>query len=79
MATFVSTWMEPEAERLLTENMGKNFVDKEEYPQTADVQDRCVNMLARLYNAPKGGKAVGTSCVGSSEGARTSRPETGLG
>jgi glutamate decarboxylase len=67
MATFVATWMEPEAEKLMTENLGKNFVDKEEYPQTVDVQDRCVNMLARLYNAPKDGKPTGTSCVGSSE------------
>jgi len=67
MATFVSTWMEPEADRLLKDNINKNFADKEEYPQTVGVQDRCVNMLARLYNAPTGCNPVGTSCVGSSE------------
>jgi glutamate decarboxylase len=67
MATFVSTWMEPEADRLLVENLSKNFADADEYPKTQEVQERCVNMLSRLWHAPRGARAVGTSCVGSSE------------
>jgi glutamate decarboxylase len=58
--------MEEEAEKLMTECLPKNFIDYEEYPQTADIQNRCVNMIGDLFNAP-GGTAVGTSCVGSSE------------
>ena len=51
------------------ENLSKNFIDYEEYPQTAEIQNRCVNMIARLYNAPMHGQenSMGTSCVGSSE------------
>jgi len=52
MATFVSSWMEPHADRLMTEAMGKNFIDADEYPQTTEIQTRCVNMLARLWHAP---------------------------
>jgi glutamate decarboxylase len=68
MATFVTTWMEPEATRLMTETLEKNIIDKDEYPQTAEIEKRCVNMLAELWNAPKGtATALGTSTVGSSE------------
>jgi len=68
MATFVSTWMEPEADKLILESHTKNFVDYDEYPQTQAIHQRCVSMLAELYHAP-GSKtqAMGTSCVGSSE------------
>lgn len=63
--------MEEEAEKLMTEAFSKNFIDYEEYPQSAEIQNRCVNMIARLYNAPDTGdeatNAVGTSCIGSSE------------
>jgi glutamate decarboxylase len=52
VATFVSTWMEPQAEKLLTECFDKNMIDKDEYPQTADIEMRCVNILSRLWNAP---------------------------
>jgi len=53
----------------MTESFSKNFIDYEEYPQSADIQNRCVSMIGRLFNAPKGQEsgAVGTSCVGSSE------------
>jgi glutamate decarboxylase len=67
LATFVTTWMEPQAERLMAESLSKNFVDQDEYPQTTEIQHRCVNMLARLFNAPAGSGATGTSTVGSSE------------
>ena len=67
MATFVTTWMEPQAVRLMTETLEKNIIDKDEYPQTAEIEKRCVNMLAALWNIPKGAEALGTSTVGSSE------------
>jgi glutamate decarboxylase len=65
LATFVTTWMEPEAEQLMSEAFAKNMIDKDEYPQTAAIEARCVNIVSRLYHAPEGG--VGTSTVGSSE------------
>ncbi len=67
LASFVTTWMEPEADRLIQESIAKNYVDNDEYPQTEKIQDRCVNMLARLFNAPPGSKSIGTSAIGSSE------------
>ena len=67
MATFVTTWMDPEAERLMAETFDKNMIDKDEYPQTAEIERRCVNMVADLFNAPSGGDAVGVSTIGSSE------------
>ena len=54
----------------MAESFSKNFIDYEEYPQSADIQNRCVSMIGRLFNAPVGSSdagAVGTSCVGSSE------------
>ncbi|MGA2210625.1 MAG: glutamate decarboxylase [Acidimicrobiales bacterium] len=67
LATFVTTWMEPEAERLMAECSPKNMIDKDEYPQTAEIERRCVNMLARLWNASGDGEATGCSTTGSSE------------
>lgn len=69
LASFVTTYMEEEAEKLMTESFSKNFIDYEEYPKSADIQNRCVSMIGRLFNAPTahGDAAVGTSCVGSSE------------
>ncbi len=68
-ATFVSTWMEPQAERLMVECFDKNMIDKDEYPQTADIEMRCVNILGRLWHAPASSQAVGCSTTGSSEAA----------
>lgn len=65
LATFVTTWMEPEAEKLMAEAFDKNMIDKDEYPVTAMIEERCVNIVARLFNA--GGNAVGSSAIGSSE------------
>ena len=48
LATFVTTWMEPQAEQLMTECLSKNMIDKDEYPQTAELESRCVNILAGL-------------------------------
>ena len=67
LASFVTTWMEPEATKLMTENIHKNFIDHDEYPQTEVIHTRCVNMLARLFHSPKKCKTIGTATVGSSE------------
>ncbi|MGW4274000.1 glutamate decarboxylase [Streptomyces seoulensis] len=69
LATFVSTWAEPEALRLMDECAEKNMIDKDEYPQTAELETRCVHMLARLWHAPDPRDAVGCSTTGSSEAA----------
>jgi glutamate decarboxylase len=67
LATFVTTWMEPEAEQLMAETAAKNMIDKDEYPQTAELERRCVNILSSLWNAPAGSAATGCSTTGSSE------------
>ena len=69
LATFVTTHMEPEAERLMAETFDKNMIDKDEYPQTAELEMRCVNMLGRLWNSPSTEEATGCSTTGSSEAA----------
>src|SRR5262249_26900166 len=69
LATFVTTWMEPLAEKLMAECFDKNMIDKDEYPQTAELEMRCVNMLSRLWHAPDAAQATGCSTTGSSEAA----------
>ncbi len=65
LATFVTTWMEPQADRLMAEAFDKNMIDKDEYPQTAELERRCVSMVSKLFHAP--GDPVGVSTIGSSE------------
>ncbi|HEY9525262.1 MAG TPA: glutamate decarboxylase [Thermopolyspora sp.] len=67
LATFVTTWAEPFARRLMDECAEKNMIDKDEYPQTAELETRCVHMLAQLWHAPDPHHAVGCSTTGSSE------------
>jgi glutamate decarboxylase len=67
LATFCGTWMEPEAQKLMSEAFDKNMIDKDEYPQTAELEMRCVHMLAELWHAPDPETAIGTSTIGSSE------------
>ncbi|MFF8769144.1 glutamate decarboxylase [Kitasatospora sp. NPDC015120] len=67
LATFVSTSMEVQATRLMTECLDKNMIDKDEYPQTAELERRCVSILAHLWHAPDPDAAVGCSTTGSSE------------
>jgi glutamate decarboxylase len=67
LATFCSTWMEPEAHKLMAETFDKNMIDKDEYPQTAELEMRCVHMLAELWNSPDAAETIGTSTIGSSE------------
>ena len=52
LATFVTTWMEPQAEKLMSECFDKNMIDKDEYPQTAEIERRCVNILAGCGTHP---------------------------
>ncbi len=68
LATFVTTWMEPEAEILFAECSSKNMIDKDEYPQTAELEKRCTNIIGSLWHAPPG-NATGCSTTGSSEAA----------
>ncbi|KAA0274409.1 MAG: glutamate decarboxylase [Acidobacteria bacterium] len=65
LATFVTTWMEPEAQRVIADNLYRNFIDHAEYPQTAEIEQRCIRMLASLYHAP--GETTGARTQGSSE------------
>jgi glutamate decarboxylase len=65
LATFVTTWMEPEARIVIDANLHRNFIDHAEYPQTFEIQQRCIRMLAELFHAP--GETTGTSTQGSSE------------
>jgi glutamate decarboxylase len=67
LATFVTTWMEPQATQLMTECLDKNMIDKDEYPQTAEIESRCVSILAHLWHAPVDSGATGCSTTGSSE------------
>ena len=72
LATFVTTWMDPQADRLMAETFDKNMIDKDEYPATAEIETRCVNMVAALFNAEGLSEtdptsATGVSTVGSSE------------
>jgi len=67
LATFVTTWMEPQAVRLMAECVDKNMIDKDEYPQTAELERRCVAILADLWNAPDPAEIMGCSTTGSSE------------
>jgi glutamate decarboxylase len=65
LATFVTTWMEPEARKVIDDNLHRNYIDHAEYPQTFEIEQRCVRMLAELFHAP--GETTGTSTQGSSE------------
>ena len=72
LATFVTTWMDPEAEKLMAETFDKNMIDKDEYPATAAIESRCVAMVADLFHAENlrdddAATAVGASTIGSSE------------
>src|SRR3954470_580690 len=65
LATFVTTWMEPEAQRIISTNLHRNFIDHAEYPRTAEIEQRCIRMLADLFHAP--GATTGARTQGSSE------------
>ncbi len=67
LATFCQTYMDSEAIKLMSETLEKNAIDKSEYPQTAQIEQRCINIIANLWNTPKDLSHIGTSTVGSSE------------
>lgn len=67
LATFCQTWEEPQIHELMDLSIDKNMIDKDEYPQTAELERRCVNMLADLWNAPDAANTIGASAIGSSE------------
>ena len=90
LATFVTTWMEPQAETLMREAFDKNMIDKDEYPATAEMERRCVNIVADLFHAQHDESPVGVSTIGSSEAVmlaglalkwrwRTRRQAAGMG
>jgi len=67
LATFVGTWMDDQARRLYAESFDKNMIDKDEYPQTAAIEDYCWHIIADLWHAPEPRTTIGTSTIGSSE------------
>lgn len=69
LATFCQTWLDDEVHKLMDECIDKNMIDKDEYPQSAEIENRCVHMLADLWNAPDAVNTMGTSTTGSSEAA----------
>ena len=69
LATFCQTWLDPEIHQLMDECLDKNMIDKDEYPQSAEIENRCVHMLADLWNSPDAANTMGCSTTGSSEAA----------
>ncbi len=69
LATFCQTWVDDEIDKLMALSIDKNMIDKDEYPQTAEIEERCVHMLAQLWNSPEPRTTLGCSTVGSSEAA----------
>jgi glutamate decarboxylase len=67
VATFCQTWVEPEIRKLMDECIDKNMIDKDEYPQMAEIESRCVHMLADLWHSPDVANTMGCSTTGSSE------------
>jgi glutamate decarboxylase len=67
LASFVTSWMEPQADKLATETLDKNLIDQDEYPQTEVIHERVVSMIGRLFHAPVGEQPTGTATIGSSE------------
>jgi glutamate decarboxylase len=67
LATFITSWMEPQAEKLFTETLPKNLIDREEYPQTSEIERRVVSIVGHMLHAPHTEDATGTTTVGSSE------------
>ncbi|MBO1041047.1 glutamate decarboxylase [Brucella pituitosa] len=69
LATFCQTWVDEEIRQLMDLSIDKNMIDKDEYPQTAEIESRCVHMIADLWNSPDAANTLGCSTTGSSEAA----------
>ncbi|WP_263628351.1 pyridoxal-dependent decarboxylase [Clostridium bowmanii] len=76
LATFCTTYIENEVRSLIDLSINKNMIDKDEYPQTAEIEHRCVNILANLWHSPGKLDTIGCSTVGSSEAGMLGRPST---
>lgn len=72
LATFCQTWLDDEVHKLMDQSIDKNMIDKDEYPQTAEIEARCVHMLADLWHSPDAANTLGCSTTGSSEAAMLS-------
>ena len=69
LTTFCQTWLDDEIHKIMDKCITKNLIDKDEYPQTAELERRCVNMIADLWNSPAATNTIGTATIGSSEAA----------
>ncbi len=69
LATFCQTWSEPQVHKLMDESISKNMIDKDEYPETAALEQRCIHMIADLWHSPEAATTMGSSAIGSSEAA----------
>ncbi|EKT61230.1 glutamate decarboxylase [Providencia sneebia] len=69
LATFCQTWVDDEIRELMNLSIDKNMIDKDEYPQTAEIENRCVHMIAELWHSPDAENTLGCSTIGSSEAA----------
>lgn len=69
LATFCQTWLEKNIHQIMDDSIDKNMIDKDEYPMTAEIEKRCVEMIARLWHSPEPDKTAGCSTTGSSEAA----------
>jgi glutamate decarboxylase len=67
LATFCTTFVDDEARQLMNLSVDKNMIDKDEYPQSAEIEKRCVHILADLWHAPRPHRTIGCSTTGSSE------------
>ena len=74
LATFCQTWFDEGIHKLMDLSIDKNIIDKDEYPATAEIESRCVHLLAHLWNSPAAGTTIGCSTTGSSEAAMLGRP-----
>lgn len=68
LATFVTTYMDKYATRLMNEAININYIDETEYPRIARMSAKCINIMANLWNTPEEGKwKTGALAIGSSE------------
>ncbi|OLN96510.1 Glutamate decarboxylase [Colletotrichum chlorophyti] len=67
LASFVGTWMEPNATQLMQENLSKNLSDADEYPAMLEMHQRCISIISHLWGVQNGERAIGSATTGSSE------------
>lgn len=68
LATFVTTYMDEYATRLMNEAININYIDETEYPRIAVMNGKCINIIANLWNTPETNKwKTGALAIGSSE------------